>query len=89
MYSWNTLIRIILCIAICIALLLLFKWGKKKIDEGFQTSSEYTTLGDGTYHGTNGRLSATSNANEIDTNVILFRLNTPLSIQFKFIFFKE
>jgi hypothetical protein len=84
MYSWNTLIRIILCIAICIALLLLFKWGKKKIDEGFQTSSEYTTLGDGTYHGTNSRLSATTNANEIDTNVILFRLNTPLSIQFKF-----
>jgi hypothetical protein len=90
MYSWNTLITIILCIAICIALLLLFKWGKKKIDEGFQTSPEYLTHATGTYHGTTNRIStapSTSgpvNENEISTNVILFVLTSRLSVPFKF-----
>lgn len=92
MYSWNTLIKIILCIAICIALLLLFKWGKKKIDEineGFQTSSpEYITHGVGKYYGTTSRIStetsSSNNPNEMNTNVILFLLTSRLSIPFKF-----
>ena len=92
MYSWNTLIKIILCIAICIALLLLFKWGKKKIDEineGFQTSSpEYITHGVGKYYGTTSRIStetsSSNNQNEMNTNVILFLLTSRLSIPFKF-----
>ena len=90
MYWWNTFIRIILCIAICIALLLLFKWGKKKIDEGFQTAAldEYSTIGDGTYHGTTTRITTSSSSissqSEFDTNLLIFKVSGVLLIPFKF-----
>jgi len=91
-HIWQIILKVLLCISICILGIFLFSWSKKYFAEGFQgtTTLEPEILGTGVYGGTVSSTyekgaSQTSSASSVPTNVVLINLSGTAGLKyFKF-----
>ena len=84
-HIWQIILKVLLCISICILGVFLFSWSKKYFAEGFQgtSSPQPVILGTGRYAGTVSptyQLSsaAPSSSSSVQTNVVLINLTSGL-----------
>ena len=89
-HIWQIILKVLICILICIAGIFLFRWSKKYFIEGFQSAATTTVvLGTGTYGGTSSpaykfgdpkpAITAT-----VQTNVVLLNLTETGLINYTF-----
>ena len=78
-HIWQIILKVVLCISICILGIFLFSWSKKYFVEGFQGTTPVTPapeiLGIGTYAGTSSETLIKDNNTQ--TNVVLLNLIAP------------